>query len=239
MATGISARAKGLARPLVHRFRRARDRLFLRSILFGASRPLSASRGFDRGTPIDRLYIEQFLERHSADIRGRVLEVGGDVYSRRFGGDRIERQDILHLDDSNPAATIIGNLADPGLLPAKGFDCIILVQTLQYLFDIDGASRNLRQALRPGGILLMTAPALSPVCSDAWRDSYFWRFSEASVRKLLSRHFDPERVDVSEFGNFFAATAFLRGVAVEEISRRKLEPVGPDYAIIIAARAMA
>ena len=31
--------------------------------------------GRDRGTPIDRHYIERFLDEHRADIRGRVLEV--------------------------------------------------------------------------------------------------------------------------------------------------------------------
>ena len=48
--------------------------------------PVSRSFGFDRGTPVDRRYIEQFLARHAAAIRGDVLEVGDDGYTRRFGG---------------------------------------------------------------------------------------------------------------------------------------------------------
>ena len=46
--------------------------------------PISRAYGFDRGTPVDRHYIEAFLQRHApspdysaGDIRGRVLEVEG------------------------------------------------------------------------------------------------------------------------------------------------------------------
>jgi peptidoglycan/xylan/chitin deacetylase (PgdA/CDA1 family)/glycosyltransferase involved in cell wall biosynthesis len=37
--------------------------------------PLSRSWGRDRGKPIDRYYIDGFLETHRSDVRGRVLEV--------------------------------------------------------------------------------------------------------------------------------------------------------------------
>ena len=48
---------------------------------------LSRDFGFDRGTPIDRYYIESFLSTHASDIRGHVLEVADNTYTRRFGGD--------------------------------------------------------------------------------------------------------------------------------------------------------
>src|SRR2546430_15816546 len=47
--------------------------------------PLSETFGWDRGTPIDRVYIEQFLSSHAADIDGRVLEVKDARYTERFG----------------------------------------------------------------------------------------------------------------------------------------------------------
>src|SRR5829696_9316780 len=47
--------------------------------------PLSRRWGADRGTPIDRWYIERFLEAHRGDIHGRVLEVKDAGYARRFG----------------------------------------------------------------------------------------------------------------------------------------------------------
>ena len=48
--------------------------------------PISRYFGFDRGLPVDRYYIERFLARNASEIAGRVLEVGDDGYTRRFGG---------------------------------------------------------------------------------------------------------------------------------------------------------
>ena len=115
--------------------------------------PVSLDFGWDRGTPVDRYYIEQFLQARAADIRGRVLEIGDDAYSARFGGPRITKQDILHLNAGSAKATIVGDLSKPGVLPENTFDCILLTQTLQLIFDLPQAANRLYSALRPGGIL--------------------------------------------------------------------------------------
>ena len=83
----------------------------------GRSYPISRDFGFDRGMPIDRYYIERFLARHAVEIVGRVLEVGGDEYTRRFGGARVTRRDVLHVHPGNPRATIVGDLTDPQCFP--------------------------------------------------------------------------------------------------------------------------
>jgi SAM-dependent methyltransferase len=205
----------------------------------GSLAPLSRIFGFDRGTPVDRVYIEDFLAKHASDIRGHVLEVGDDGYSRRFGGGRITKQEILNIDPKDPLATIVGDLADPGTLPKNRFDCVILTQTLQLVFDVPSAIANIRRSLRPGGVLLMTVPAIGPLCADQWQDSFYWSFTENSVRRLLEEHFNPLETDILTYGNLYAATAFLHGAAVEELSRSKLQRVDPGYAITIAARAVA
>ena len=60
--------------------------------------PIDSGFGLGRGKPVDRHYIEDFLRRHAADIRGRVLEVGEDAYTVEYGGARVTRSDILHAD---------------------------------------------------------------------------------------------------------------------------------------------
>src|SRR5215207_7533889 len=97
--------------------------------------PASRCFGFDRGTPIDRHYIESFLARHAEDVRGRVLEVGDDGYTRRFGG-AVRSVDIVDIDAGNPRATLVGDLADPATLPREAFDCIICTQTLMLMYDV-------------------------------------------------------------------------------------------------------
>jgi len=232
-------RMRRMARSMLHAARRLRAFPRLHFGQFARTKPLSVASGFDRGTPIDRYYIERFLAEHATDIQGRVLEVGGDLYSRRFGGERIKQQDVLHVDGSNKIATIIGNLSSPGLLPSETFDCIILTQTLQYIFDLDKALEQVRRALRPGGVALITVPAIAPINSDEWQDSFFWRFSEPSLKRLLSAAFSADNVTALGAGNLYSATAFLHGAALEELNRRKLEPFMAEYAIIITGRAVA
>src|SRR5690349_19594781 len=127
------------------------------SVEFGELRrvtPVSAEFGLDRGQPIDRYYVERFLEQHAADIRGRVLEIGDDRYTRQFGGTRVSRSDVLHMKGENPAATIVADLADAGIIAADSFDCIIVTQTLQFIYDIRAAVSHLHRMLALRGTIL-------------------------------------------------------------------------------------
>jgi len=59
------------------------------------TRPISDAFGTDRGLPIDRHYIERFLGAHAPDVRGRVLEIGEDLYTRRFGAQWVSQNDLV------------------------------------------------------------------------------------------------------------------------------------------------
>jgi hypothetical protein len=67
--------------------------------------------GFGRGTPVDRWYIERYLDGCAPVVRGDVLEVQDDVYGSRLGGDRVT---VLDIDPSNPKAQLVGDLCAPG-----------------------------------------------------------------------------------------------------------------------------
>lgn len=199
-------------------------------------RPLSGDFGYSRGTPVDRFYIEGFLEKHSADIRGHVLEVGDSAYSRRFGGDRVTKQDVLHLDPDRPEVTIVGDLSLPGALPDSSFDCIILTQTLHLIFDLEAAVRQLRDSLRPGGVLLVTVPGVSSVDRGEWSNRWYWSMTEQALTHLLATAFDPSQITATTYGNLFAASAFLHGASVEETGTRRLMPTDRTYPVLVAAR---
>src|SRR5262249_52837795 len=136
--------------------------------------------GLERGTPVDRVYIEGFLERHREDIHGRVLEIKDRAYADRFGHD-VERVDVFDVDSGNPLATTVGDLSAPGSLPTAEYDCFVLTQTLQYVADPAAAARNAVATLRPGGVLLASVPCIAHVEARA-RDTDRWRFTEASCR---------------------------------------------------------
>jgi hypothetical protein len=80
--------------------------------------PLSDHYGFDRGTPVDRRYIDVFLRAHRAAIHGSVLEVADNAYTTRFGGDRVSRSTVVDIDTANQRATLIADLEVPGSLPS-------------------------------------------------------------------------------------------------------------------------
>jgi SAM-dependent methyltransferase len=215
-----------------------RDPLAISRFRADSAKPLSTDFGYSRGTPIDRYYIENFLEGHSADIRGHVLEIGDDTYSRRFGGGRVAKQDILHVAE-RPQATIVGDLAQPAVLPSGTFDCMIITQTLHLIFDPARAIAEIRRALRPGGVALITVPGITPIDRGEWKDSWYWSLTEPSLSRLLGGAFEQGNIVVSTYGNLFAATAFLRGAAVEDVRRAQLDPLDPAYPVTVAARAVA
>jgi SAM-dependent methyltransferase len=225
-------------RSLINPVRRLYGRLAIGPAQFNRDHPLSLEYGYDRGTPIDRYYIEDFLAANASDIRGRVLEVGDNSYSRRFGGERVTKQDVLHVHP-HAKATIVGDVTDPGTLPSAAFDCIIFVQTLHLIYDMTTALRELRRALRPGGLLLITVPGVSSVDRGQWGNSWYWSLTQLSVERLLLQSFDSAHVSVQTFGNLFAATAFLHGACVEEVDAEKLKPLDEAYPVTIAASARA
>lgn len=228
-----------LPRSLAARLRAIRHRALLADtgrIDFGdlaRVRPVSQGYGFSRGTPVDRFYIERFLQRHAAEIRGRALEVADPKYCRRFGTG-VTQQDVLNAAPS-PEATLVGDLGTPGVLPDNAFDCMVITQTLQYVFDLRSALAQIHRALKPGGTILATVPAISPVDHADWQ--WYWLFTGHSVRKLFEDAFGTGNVDIDICGNAFAATCFVQGIAQEDIGAAWLEPNDPMFPVCITVKA--
>ncbi len=201
--------------------------------------PVSDDWGFDRGIPIDRYYIESFLELHAADIRGRTLEFLNSNYSRRFGGECVTRSDVLHHRTGNPAATLIADISSNNDLPDNAFDCIICTQTLPFIYETKNAVSTLHRILRPGGTLLLTVPGISRISpQDMEETGDYWRFSSASVSRLLTESFGADQLSVRVYGNVLAATCFLHGLACQELTRTELDYTDMNYQILVAARAI-
>jgi glycosyltransferase involved in cell wall biosynthesis len=199
--------------------------------------PISREFGFDRGLPVDRYYIETFLERNASEIAGRVLEIGDDSYTKRFGSTRVSRADVLHVKAGNPRATFVGDLTDAVVLPEAAFDCIILTQTLHLIYDVRLAVARLHRALAPGGVVLVTAPGISPIDRGEWGSRWCWSFTANSISRLFNETFGADAVMLEQYGNVFSATAFLHGLAVEELAREDLDPIDHAFPVILGVRA--
>jgi SAM-dependent methyltransferase len=213
------------------------------SVDFGGLRrltPVSRVVGFDRGLPIDRYYIDRFLSACAQDIRGRVLEIGDDRYTRRFGGSHVTKSDVLHVVPGSLQATIVADLSRADDVPSESFDCILCIQTLQMILDVEAALRHLARLLRPGGALLATGSGINRICrregTDPWGE--YWRFTTQSARHLFGRAFSPSNVRAVAYGNVLAAVAFLHGLAAEELTGDELDYEDADFEVLVAVRAV-
>ena len=214
--------------------------------LFGSRRnfiyqlnPISRVFGLDRGQPIDRYYIEEFLHRQSYDIKGCVMEIGDSSYTNKFGGKKVILSEVLHAVEGNPQATIVGDLATGDGIPKNLFDCIILTQTFIFIYGVHAAVANSYSALKSGGVLLATFPGISQISRydmERWGD--YWRFTDLSAQRLFGDVFGDENISVETHGNVLVACASLHGLAAEELTLDELNHHDPDYQVLITVRAV-
>jgi SAM-dependent methyltransferase len=199
--------------------------------------PISREFGYDRGQPIDRYYIENFLAQYADDIRGHVLEIEDDAYTRKFGGARVTAIDVLHVSEGNPNATIVADLSCADHIPSDIFDCVILTQTLMYIYNMGEALRTLHRILRPGGVLLATFPGICQADRD-WEEVFYWQLTSRSAWRLFSDVFPRENVAIEAHGNVLVAISFLHGLAAGELRPEELDYHDPAYEVLITARAL-
>jgi hypothetical protein len=201
--------------------------------------PVSRVFGFDRGKPVDRWYIERFLATHAADVRGRVLEVAESTYTQWYGGDDVTQSDVLYAAPGNPTATVVGDLSTGDGLPRDVYDCFVMTQTLQVIYDVAAAVRGTREVLAPDGVLLATVPGISQISREDRRDwGDWWRFTSDSARRLFADAYGPENVEVQAHGNVLSAACFLYGLAAEELSAEELTHRDPDFELLMTIRAV-
>jgi glycosyltransferase involved in cell wall biosynthesis/peptidoglycan/xylan/chitin deacetylase (PgdA/CDA1 family)/SAM-dependent methyltransferase len=199
--------------------------------------PVSATWGTDRGLPVDRHYIARFLERCREDIRGHVLEVKEDTYSRAYGSG-LDALDIVDIAADNPSANLVADLAEVGSLPPARYDCIVLTQTIHFIYGVREVLQNAFRALKPGGVLLATLPCVSRVDYEAGLEGDFWRFTPASARRLFEEVFGRGSVEVEAHGNVLTCCGFLLGLAAEEFRREELDHNDPYFPLLLCVRAV-
>jgi SAM-dependent methyltransferase len=199
--------------------------------------PISRVFGADRGTTIRRAYIERFLERHRADLKGHILEIGDGRYAREFADARAVI-DVLDPDPASATATIHGDLVTGDAMAADAFDAAILTQVLHVLPDMEAALRNVHRSLTAGGVLVATIPGITQVSRydmERWGD--YWRVTDRAAGVLLDRAFPHDQREIVAYGNHLTAIAALSGLAAEELTAGELDHVDPDYQVLIGIRA--
>ncbi|MCI9108031.1 MAG: class I SAM-dependent methyltransferase [Lachnospiraceae bacterium] len=177
--------------------------------------PFSRRFGRERGTPVDRYYIEKFLESKSHLISGCVMEIGDNTYIKKYG-EKVKESYVLHALGLGEEA-IKGDLVTGEGIQEEMLDCFICTQTLQVIFDIESAIKNIYRSLKDNGTALITMHGISQLSiSDYNRWGEYWRFTKKSVKLLFEKHFD--EVEVHSYGNVKVATALLYGLCMEDLN---------------------
>jgi SAM-dependent methyltransferase len=191
--------------------------------------------GLDRGVPIHRHYVEQFLQEFSRDIRGHCLEFQEDSYMSRFGTGRVTEGDILHKEYDNPNATIVADITKRNDIPSDQFDCIICTYVLHLISDVDAALSEFWRILKPGGVLLAAVPQ-AHMAAPYWHE--LWRWTAEGFHLQLAKHFDERNVTVRAYGNSLTTAGDIRGLVADEFTKAQLAYHDPRFGIVVCARAV-
>ncbi|MGD9703654.1 MAG: methyltransferase domain-containing protein [Acidimicrobiia bacterium] len=195
--------------------------------------PYSDSYGFERGTAIDRYYIERFLAARTHLFRGRGLEVDNPSYLNEFGGERMTSTEVVDINPQNPQATLVADLTDVGSLPAESYDIIVLTQVLHYVPQPERIVQNVVQAVAPGGWILATAPCAGRTLTPAEGIDH-WRATPASMEALFAENAPTYERHHEVFGNLLSGVASLYGLAAGELTPEELDPKDPRFPLIAA-----
>ena len=198
--------------------------------------PFSFDFGADRGGPIDRYYIENFLASTSQHIKGNVLEIADNAYTLKYGGNKVTKSDVLHLNPDTPGATYYGDLSKGDHLPSDHFDCIILTQTLHLIYDYMSALKHCYRILKKDGVLLITVPGLSPIDRGEWGGNWLWSFNANSMKMIFSELFPDNTFEIETYGNVYAAITFLHGIGLDEVEHSKLDIRDPAFDVVVTIR---
>lgn len=201
--------------------------------------PVSRSFGIDRGTPVDRYYIEKFLRENKNCIGGDGLEVGETRYLDLLGGKNMHSAKAFLFQSDANANAVTGDLTKRNDLPENIADVFICTQTLNFIYELNEAVKGIQKILKPGGCALVTVAGLCQISrydADRWGD--FWRFTPQSAERIFTEVFAKENVEVSVFGNAYSAHCLLHGFSLEECKNEMLDHSDPDYPVVIGLKIM-
>jgi SAM-dependent methyltransferase len=194
--------------------------------------------GHSRGGSIPRVYIDEFLAQHAADIRGRALEIASDRYIADYGRG-VTQTDILDMNPDNPRATFVANFGDAPNVPDDTFDCLVITQVLSWIYDPWAGLRTAHRILAPGGVLLATTPGIHRIAPIEKEFLGQWfHYTSMSAKRAAEDVFGAGNVEVQSYGNVLTAAATLFGLGLNDVTPEELAVHDPDFEVVIGIRAV-
>lgn len=195
--------------------------------------PVHEDWGYRRGTPIGRVYIDDFLDMERNYIVGDVMEVSETTYSEKFSNPKnVKSITAIHVDDVYGCRK--ANLETFEGLREKEFDTMIITQTLAYIYNLNAVAKNIHKALKNGGYAFITVSDIGHM-GRVELENYgaYWGFHKDGCKKLFSNVFGEENVNVYTYGNAKTAICQLYGLCAEDLDDETLRFHDPIYPMII------
>jgi SAM-dependent methyltransferase len=186
---------------------------------------------YSQDQALDQYYVEQFLRREMRLMKRRVLEIGSDHCTPEFAGSRTA------TITSIPFAQETQVLHDLAVLKDNTYDALVMVQVLQFMFDLHAVLKHAHRVLIPGGILLAAMPGTCYVPNHVDGRMLYWGFTGLSVRTLLGSTFPARSIKIQSFGNVFVATAHVQHLAAQDLTRTELNHRDEHYPFILTFKA--
>jgi SAM-dependent methyltransferase len=194
--------------------------------------PLCQTYGCLRGgTPVDRYYLDRFIELIRPDVQGNVLEIGGSLDNRQ-NYQLVHADAYRTLDYPELADDIVGDAADPEVVAEHSFDCILAFNVLEHCEKPQAVIDNMHRWLKPGGIAMVLVPTAQKLHA-APKD--YWRPLPDALESMFKAY---KRCDLHIYGTLTAVIANLHGISAEELSESELLDYHPDYPVVSCATAV-
>ena len=212
-----------------------RNDLIIQTLKKMPDEPISRSFGREIGEPIDRFYIERFLTEYRNDIKGHVMEVADDTYTRMFG-ENVIKSSVLHINGWNN--TIKGDLETGVGIEDNMVDCLICTQTIQMIYKIVNAMKNIYRLLKQGGVALITIHGISQISLGDYNNwGEYWRVTKKTALLIAKdAGFLDRNIEICSYGNVKTTMCFLYGMSQEQLDKRDFEYCDNQYPLIIGIR---
>lgn len=197
--------------------------------------PVSEQFATERGMPIDRYYVELFLKKNKHFIKGTVLEIEDNSYTRLFGGDDC---DSIVMDVSSQSETVdfIANLETGKGIRERITDCFICTQTLMYLYDLKRTADSIYRLLKPEGVALITCSGISQNsrrCMDNYGCTF--NYNTDALRLMFGDTDRFEILDIGSYGNVKTVSAHIVGLCQEDLNEDDFSVNDKYYPLVVYA----